>query len=129
MVKGCHIKSYKANGNFVNNVISSFLKAKNIVEKKGEPDFLEFQTYRWFEHCGPNLDDHLKYRNEKELMYWKKNDPIIILQNFLIKKQWIKNDLIKDMKNVISNQINLAFQYAERSPFPKKEDLFKYIYK
>ena len=62
-------------------------------------------------------------------MYWKKNDPIIILQNFLIKKQWIKNDLIKDMKNVISNQIDLAFQYAERSPFPKKKDLFKYIYK
>ena len=64
MVKACHIKSFKANGNFVNEIIASFLKAKSFVEKKGEPVFLEFQTYRWFEHCGPNLDDHLKYRGK-----------------------------------------------------------------
>ena len=33
MVRGCHIKAYKTNGNFTNEVISSFLKAKNFVEK------------------------------------------------------------------------------------------------
>ena len=129
MVRGCDIKSYKANGNFTNEVISCFLKAKNFVEKKGKPIFLEFQTYRWFEHCGPNLDDHLKYRNKKELMYWKKNDPIDILQNFLIKKKWINHEAVIRMKNKIAKKIDLAFQYAKRSPFPKKEDLFKYLYK
>jgi len=129
MVRGCDIKSYKANGNFTNEVISCFLKAKNFVEKKGKPIFLEFQTYRWFEHCGPNLDDHLKYRNKKELMYWKKNDPIDILQNFLIKKKWINHVAVIRMKNKIAKKIDLAFQYAKRSPFPKKEDLFKYLYK
>ena len=129
MVKACHIKSFKANGNFVNEVIASFLKAKSFVEKKGEPVFLEFQTYRWFEHCGPNLDDHLKYRDKKELMYWKKNDPIDILQNFLIKKRWININSIKNMKSSITKKIDQAFQYAKRSPFPKKEDLFKYLYK
>ena len=129
MVKACHIKSFKANGNFVNEIIASFLKAKSFVEKKGEPVFLEFQTYRWFEHCGPNLDDHLKYRDKKELMYWKKNDPIDILQNFLIKKRWMNINSIKNMKSLITKKIDQAFQYAKRSPFPKKEDLFKYLYK
>ena len=129
MVRGCQIQSYKANGNFTNEVISSFLKAKSFIEKNGEPVFLEFQTYRWFEHCGPNLDDHLNYRNKKELMYWKKNDPINILQNFLIKKKWINNNSVKSMKNLIAKKINLAFEYAERSPFPKKEHLYRYLYK
>ena len=90
---------------------------------------MEFQTYRWFEHCGPNLDDHLKYRDKKELMYWKKNDPIDILQNFLIKKRWMNINSIKNMKSIITKKIDQAFQYAKRSPFPKKEDLFKYLYK
>ena len=30
MVKACHIKSFKANGNFVNEVIASFIKAKKL---------------------------------------------------------------------------------------------------
>ncbi len=111
------------------NVIASFLKAKSFVEKKGEPVFLEFQTYRWFEHCGPNLDDHLKYRNKKELIYWRKNDPINILENFLIKKKWINNNSVKIMKNLITKKINSAFRYAKQSPFPKKKDLYKYLYK
>ena len=129
MVRGCNIKSYKANGNYTYEVMSSFLKAKNFAEKNSEPVFLEYQTFRWLEHCGPNLDDHLKYRNKKELLYWKKNDPIKILENYLIKKKWIKSDSVQNMKNSIINKINLAFKYAKRSPFPKERDLYKYLYK
>ncbi len=36
---------------------------------------------------------------------------------------------IKNMKSSITKKIDQAFQYAKRSPFPKKEDLFKYLYK
>ena len=129
MVRGCQIKSYKANGNSFKNVISTFLKAKKIVEEKNEPVFLEFQTYRWFEHCGPNLDDHLNYRNKKEIMFWKNNDPIEILQNFLIKKGWISHNSILRIKNSITKKINVAFQYAKQSSFPKSKDLLKYLYK
>jgi len=129
MVRGCQIKSYKTNGNYFKNVISTFLKAKKIAKEKKEPVFLEFQTYRWFEHCGPNLDDHLNYRNKKELIYWKKNDPIKILQNFLINKRWMNQNSILSMKNLISQKINLAFQYAKQSPFPKSKELLKYLYK
>ena len=120
MVRGCNIKSYKANGNYTYEVISSFLKAKNFAEKNSEPVFLEYQTFRWLEHCGPNLDDHLKYRNKKEILYWKKNDPIKILESFLLRKKIINDNSLKIMKNLIKKKINLAFDYAKRSPFPKK---------
>jgi len=129
MVRGCNIKSYKANGNYTYEVMSSFLKAKNFAEKNSEPVFLEYQTFRWLEHCGPNLDDHLKYRNKKEILYWKKNDPIKILESFLLRKKIINDNSLKIMKNLIKKKINLAFDYAKRSPFPKKEDIYKYLYK
>ena len=129
MVKSFNIKSFKANGNLFNDVIATFEKAKKFVEEKKFPIFLEFQTYRWFEHCGPNIDDHLNYRNKKELLYWKKNDPINILQDFLIKKNLMSNNSINIMKNSILKKIDSAFQYAKKSPFPKNKDLLKYLYK
>ena len=129
MVKSFNIKSFKANGNLFNDVIATFEKAKKFVEEKKLPIFLEFQTYRWFEHCGPNIDDHLNYRNKKELLYWKKNDPINILQDFLIKKNLMSNNSINIMKNSILKKIDSAFQYAKKSPFPKNKDLLKYLYK
>ena len=129
MVRGFNIKSFKANGNMFKDVVQTFLKAKKFVEEKKMPIFLEFQTYRWYEHCGPNIDDHLNYRNKKELLYWKKNDPVNILQDFLIKKKFIRTNSISIMKNLILRKIDSAFKYAERSPFPKNKDLFKYLYK
>ena len=33
-----------------------------------------------------------------------------------------------DDKVVVKDEVDKAFQFAENSPFPKKEDVFKYIY-
>ena len=128
-IEGFGVKSFKANGNKFSDVINIFLKAKKIVKKEQKPVFLEYQTYRWYEHCGPNLDDHLNYRNKKEVLYWKKNDPIKILENFLITKGWMNYNSVIMMKKKITRKINQSFDYAKKSPFPKKEDLFKYLYK
>ena len=49
--------------------------------------------------------------------------------NFLIKKKWINQNSILAMKSLISKKINLAFQYAKHSPFPKTKELLKYLYK
>ena len=35
------------------------------------------------EHCGPNNDDYLKYRDDKEVAEWIKNDPIEIFLKYL----------------------------------------------
>ena len=91
--------------------------------------FLEYQTYRWFEHCGPNKDDHLKYRSKAEVEFWKKKDPIKLLQNILFKKKLISENSLNILKEKIKKRVNEAFNYAQRSPFPKEKDLNKYLYK
>ena len=34
--------------------------------------FVEFDTYRWREHCGYQYDNHIGYRDEEEFLAWKK---------------------------------------------------------
>ena len=48
------------------------------------PIFLEYKTYRWLEHCGPNDDDGLGYRPTGELETWKLQDPLWVLRECLV---------------------------------------------
>ena len=49
---------------------------------RNEPALFEFPTFRHREHCGPNFDDHLGYRDPEEVSQWLEKDPI---NNFLHK--------------------------------------------
>ena len=66
MVSGLGIKSVKADGNDPQLVYKTYLKAKKYVKKNDGPIFLEFKTFRHFEHCGYLKDDHLKNLKLKE---------------------------------------------------------------
>ncbi len=126
MVEKIGIKSLFSNGLDAIEIYKKYLFAKNYVEKKNKPIFLEINTYRYLEHCGPFNDDNLKYRTKKEISFWKKNDPLIILEkkynNILTKKK------ISYFKKIISDEINLSFNRAKRSKFPKSSTQEKEIY-
>ncbi len=49
----------------------------------GGPCFLEFYTYRWNAHVGPESDDYINYRTASEIEFWKRNDPITLLEEKL----------------------------------------------
>ena len=46
--------------------------AVKYVNTQKKPYFLELKNYRWLEHCGPNYDNNIGYRSEKEFQFWKK---------------------------------------------------------
>ncbi len=43
-----------------------------------KPLFIELRTYRHLEHCGPNNDDHLGYRDVEETQLWLDRDPLAV---------------------------------------------------
>ena len=117
MVEKIGIKSLFSNGLDAAEIYQKYLYAKNYVEKKNKPIFLEFNTYRYLEHCGPFNDDNLKYRPKKEVDFWKKKDPLIILEkkyNKILNKK-----KIKFFNKKISYEINTSFNKAKKSKFPK----------
>ena len=100
--------------------------AKKYVEKIRDGDgpvFLECFTCRWKEHVGPNNDFHLGYRNEGEVLLWKKKDQLERLRSFLDPL------VLEKIEFEVEEEINDAFEFAERSPFPQQESLYQDVFK
>tara|TARA_B000000475_G_C15961749_1_gene433251 strand:+ start:123 stop:1061 length:939 start_codon:yes stop_codon:yes gene_type:complete len=116
MVRAMGISAQHGNGNDVEEVARKVKHAKTMILKSGGPQFLEFDTYRWREHCGPNFDNNIGYREESEFLKWKKKDP---LKNFYSENS---QKYIDRKIDTISQEIDDAHQFADDSKFPTMQD-------
>lgn len=123
VVKSFGIKSLRIDGDSFYNNYKIYKKAYNFVKSKNLPIFIEFLTYRFIEHCGPNTDDHLNYRNIKDLELWKKKDSIFE-KTFFFKKHLNKSSLEENIKK----EINDAFIFAKNSAPPHIREAYKRLY-
>lgn len=122
------VKIFKCNGNDIEQAYKTSLKAINYSRKNICPSFIIFETYRFLEHCGPDNDNKLGYRNINEYNKWLKKDPIIIYQNRLLKKKIIKLSKLNFVKTKIKNQIKISFNKAEKSKLPNVKLASKFVY-
>ena len=79
MVETMGIHSDQGNGNDGIEVYEKTKKVISEIKSNSSPRFLEFETYRWREHCGPNYDNDIGYRTEEEFFEWEKKDPVELL--------------------------------------------------
>ena len=110
-----------------NDVLSSYNSINKAIKriKNGEgPQFLEFTTYRWREHCGVNFDNDLGYRSEKEYNEWKRKDPISNFKDYLISENIISTEFLEQIISKIDLEIQDAFNYAIESPFPEANQAY-----
>ena len=122
------VKSFSGNGNDILEVHTITEQAINYMRSEIKPVLLEFETFRWLEHCGPNWDDDLGYRKDGELKEWMDMCPVQTFEKSLIRND-LDKDRINEMKGMIAKEIEEAFEYAKKSPFPKIEMLNEHIYK
>jgi pyruvate dehydrogenase E1 component alpha subunit len=92
------------------------------------PYFLEFQTYRWREHCGPNFDNDLGYREEREYLKWKDRCPVASFEKKLVERGILDASVSERMRKDIEVEIEEAFAFAKSSPFPEVDAVRKNIY-
>ena len=114
------------------NPYNLYMKFKNIfhkVRKNPYPHFIEIETYRYLEHCGPNDDTHLGYRTDKELKHWKKKDPLIFSRGFLLKKNIIKKSKINLIDKKIKNSVDIEFNSIKNLKKPSFSKIKGLVYK
>ena len=128
MVNSIGINSNECDGNDLKKIFKASSQAINYIKKNNKPYFLIFNNYRWREHCGPNYDNNIGYRSHREFQKWKKRDPIIFA-NKLVQEFGVHEKEKIYLKKKIRKQINSAFNFAKKSKFPNKSELFKDIYK
>ena len=129
IAKGMGVESARlVDSNCVLEIQSHFEEIIQVMRRKCGPAFLEFKTYRWREHCGPNYDNNIGYRDESEFLEWQAKDPLERLRhdlNLYYQDFGQKEEIIA---NTIREEISSAFEFAEESAFPSKYNLYENIY-
>lgn len=129
MVRNLGLEVEHGDGNDVEHVYRIVANAVDRIRSGGGPQFIELETYRWREHCGPNYDNDIGYRTPAEFEEWKIKDPIAMYTSELINRAEVSVESVTAMYETIRMEVAAAFSFAEESPFPDPEEAFKYLYK
>jgi len=94
---------------------------------ESEPTLIEARTYRFRGH---SMSDpvHSHYRTKEEVEEQKKQDPILLFKQKLLKDRILTNEMIKEMEQEIKKTVMDAVNFAESSPEPSPDALFEDIY-
>lgn len=121
------IQAASADGNDVDEVARLTGVVLRQMLAAAAPRLLIFSTYRWREHCGPAMDNHIGYRTEKEYQSWRKQDPVESARKRLREEGLLEQELDAALVLEIKTEIETAFQKAESTPFPSEKSLFQHI--
>jgi len=128
MVSGLGIAASCHDGNDAQSVYATVLESAASIRGGSGPRFLEFETYRWREHCGPNFDNDVGYRTEAEFRQWKARDPIEMLENGMKRAAQIDDGWLDRTNARIKAEIAAAFGAARLAPFPATGDAHEHLF-
>jgi dihydrolipoamide dehydrogenase len=110
------------------NVREVMLRTTEIVEKTradSEPRFIEALCYRFKGHSVVDPD---KYRSAEDKEKWRKADPIVFFEHELEKAGLADEEYFKSVRQEVDAEVQEVVKYADESPDPKTEDLYRYVY-
>jgi pyruvate dehydrogenase E1 component alpha subunit len=122
------IPSLQVEGNHVLSVVDKANAAIQRARQGEGPTLIEFITYRFRDHVGPDYDHHIGYRTKAEVEFWESKCPIRHAEEILIAGGYLTSSEKDSIERKILEEIELAFAFAEQSPFPEPEEIFRDIY-
>ena len=90
------------------------------------PTLIDAKVERYLPHTSD--DDHTRYRPEEEIHEAKKFDPLVFLQNQLLKHNLINERIIKAIDDKTKTTVNQATEVAEQTPMPNPDDVQDHVY-
>ncbi len=118
-----------ANGNDAEECFRVISEAKQRAINGEGAQFIEFFTYRWLEHCGPFIDQHLKYRADDEFAKWKAMDPVASFREKMLKNGTLTESQMMGIEKNVLDSIADAITFSKESPYPEASEAFGPIYK
>ena len=109
----------------VEDVHKAVAKAADRARKGDGPTLLEFKTYRYKGH---SMSDPAKYRTKEELENFKSQDPIEEVKATILKKKYATEDDLKAIDEKIKAQVLESVKFAEESPYPTADEVYKDVY-
>jgi pyruvate dehydrogenase E1 component alpha subunit len=122
--EGFGMANDRVDGMDVLKVYEASQRAIAHVRTKSEPFLLEIMTYRFRGH---SMGDPERYRKQDEVKKWEESDPIGIFHNNL-KLQNVSEAQLNEIDIRVESEIAKAVEFAQASPEPGMDELFKDIY-
>jgi len=110
------LDSCQGNGSSIIEVHQKSKAAINRARAGHGPQFLEFNVYRWREHCGPNFDNELNYRSSEDISLGLSQCPIENFKSELYSANVLNENHIAVFENEIQSELTTAFKFARESP-------------
>jgi pyruvate dehydrogenase E1 component alpha subunit len=111
------------------NLLAVREKASQMIEEiraGSGPQLLEIHTYRFRGH---SMGDPERYRKADEVHCWQEEeDPIGIYHKYLADQGIASVDELNQLDDLAANEVQDAVEFAEASPEPGLEELFRHIY-
>lgn len=95
--------------------------AKHIRAGKG-PYYLEIKTYRYKGH---SVSDPAKYRSKDELNEYKAKDPVIVIEDRIVKEKIATQKEVDKIKDAIKAEIDECYTFADESNYPDPSALYE----
>lgn len=91
------------------------------------PTFLEYKTYRYFDHVGVRGMGVI-YREDSEVLEWRQRDPIALMEARLAEQGLLSAEGAAQVHEAALAEVREAIAFAEASPFPEPSALMEDIY-
>ncbi len=90
------------------------------------PSLIETKVYRFFSHT--SSDDDRLYRSREEVEQARAKDPVACFRLHLVAKKLWDDAKEQALQSELKTVIDDAVEFAESSPAPAEEDVFKHVY-
>ncbi len=117
--------SKPVDGLSVEAVHEAIEEAANRARRGEGPTFLEMKTYRYKGH---SMSDAQSYRTKEEVKEYQLQDPIAKVLKTLVDNKWIDDAGIERLDEAVKALVDESVQFAEESPFPEPDELYKDVY-
>ncbi|MBI2612523.1 thiamine pyrophosphate-dependent dehydrogenase E1 component subunit alpha [Candidatus Kaiserbacteria bacterium] len=125
IVEGLGARYEQADGNDYHDVHKKALSLVKSIREKSEPAVLECMTYRHMAHSTPLMEEG--YRNEDTAEKRQESDSLKKLHNELL-GIGVTEKRLSSLENTLRTRVRKDIAFAEKSPYPKKIELYTDMY-
>jgi pyruvate dehydrogenase E1 component alpha subunit len=122
-VRAYNIPTEKVDGQDIFAVRGVADRVVRQVRETGRPYCIEAVTYRFSGHGAADVMQ--PYRSKEEVEQHRHRDPILILRNRLSEMCGLSDDDVKEMEEAAAEQVSRALKFAEESPVPEPDELYR----
>jgi pyruvate dehydrogenase E1 component alpha subunit len=126
--KGCafRIHGEQVDGSDVLAVRDATRRLRQRAEEEGEPAIMDVISFRFRGH---SVIDPDRYRDQEQVRRERARlDPIQLFAKQLTEAGIVDEAWLKETTNRVEREVQAAIDFADQSPPPKMEDLYKYMY-